>query len=106
MEQRISSTINLNKNKPIASNNANKIQQTESLATTVALAMVTQPANITNKTKRSPSVVSAIQEVVPSHVVLTVEAVQPITIHVSGKKQAAVKAAPRAKMKGKDLVKE
>ena len=101
---KLSSTINLNKNKPIASNNVNKIQQTESSATTVALAA--QPTNITNKTKSSPSVVSAIQEVVPSHVVLTVEAVQPITTHVSGKKQAAVKAVPRAKMEGEDLVKE
>ena len=66
--------------------------------------MAAQPASVTNKTKTSPSVVSTIQEVVPSHVVLTVEAVQPITTHVSGKKQAAVKAIPRAKLKGEDLV--
>ena len=99
-----SSTVNLNKNKPITSNNVNKIQQTESPATTVAVAA--QPASVTNKSKTSPSVVWTIQEVVPSHVVLTVEAVQPITTHVSGKKQAAVKAVPRAKLEGEDLVKE
>ena len=99
-----SSTVNLNKTKPITSNNINKIQQIESPATTVAVAA--QPASITNKNKTSPSVVSTIQEVVPSHVVLTVEAVQPITTHVSGKKQAAVKAVPRAKLEGEDLVKE
>ena len=99
-----SSTINLNKNKPITSNIVNKIQQTELPATVVPVAA--QPANITNKTKNSSSAVSALQEVVPSHVVLTVEAVQPITTHVSGKKQAAVKAVPRAKLEGEDLVKE
>ena len=49
---------------------------------------------------------STLQEVVPSHVLLTVEAMQPITTHVSGKKQAAVKAVPRAKLEGEDLVKE
>ena len=68
--------------------------------------MAAQPASVTNKTKTSPSVVSTIQEVVPSHVVLTVEAVQPITTHVSGKKQVAVKAVPRAKLEGEDLVNE
>ena len=76
----------------------------ESSITTAAVAA--QPANITNKTRNSSSSVSSIQEVVPSHVVLTVEAVQPITTHVSGKKQAAVKAVPRAKLEGEDLVKE
>ena len=90
--------------KPITSNNINKIQQIESPATTVAVAA--QPASITNKSKTSPSVMSTIQEVVPSHVVLTVEAVQPITTHVSGKKQAAVKVVPHPKLEGKDLVKE
>ena len=87
-----SSAVNLSKNKPITSNNVNKIQQTESPATTVALAA--QPASVMNKSKTSPSVVLTIQEVVPSHVVLTVEAVQPITMHVSSKKQTAVKAVP------------
>ena len=96
-----SSTINLTKNKPITSNIVSKIQQTELPAT-----VVPQPANVTNKAKNSSSTVSALQEVVPSHVVLTVEAVQPITTHVSGKKQAAVKAVPRAKLEGDDLVKE
>ena len=99
-----SSTINLNKSKPITSNIVNKIQQTELPATVVPVAA--QPANITNKTKNSSSAVSALQEVVPSYVVLTVEAVQPTTTHVSGKKQAAVKAVPRAKLEGEDLVKE
>ena len=79
-------------------------QQTESLTTTAAVAA--QPAIVTNKTRNSSSSVSAIQEVVPSLVVLTVEAVQPITTHVSGKKQAAVKAVPRAKLEGEDLAKE
>ena len=68
--------------------------------------MAAQPASITNKNKTSPSVVSTIQEVVPPHVVLTVEAVQPITTHVSGKKQVAVKVVPHPKLEGKDLVKE
>ena len=99
-----SSTVNLNKNKPITSNSVNKIQQTESPATIVAVAA--QPAGVTNKSKTSPSVVLTIQEVVSSHVVLTVEAIQPITTHVSGKKQAAVKAVPRAKLEGEDLLKE
>lgn len=100
-----SSTINLNKNKPITSNNVNKAQQTD-LMTTTAAAVAAQPANVTNKTRNSSSSVSSIQEVVPSHVVLTVEAVQPITTHVSGKKQAAVKAVPRAKLEGEELIKE
>ena len=99
-----SSTVNLSKNKHITSNNINKIQQTESPATTVAVAA--QPASITNKSKISPSVVLTIQEVVPSHLVLTVEAVQPITTHVSSKKQIAVKAVPGAKLDGEDIVKE
>ena len=99
-----SSTINLNKSKPITSNIVNKIQQTELPATVVPVA--TQPANVTNEAKNSSSAVSMLQEVVPSHVVLTVEAVQPITTHVSGKKQAAVKAVPCAKLEGEDLVKE
>ena len=92
-----SSTINLNKNRPIASN-VSKAPQTESPTTTAAVAA--QPAIVTNKTRNSLSSVSATQEVVPSHVVLTVEAVQPITTHVSGKKQAAAKAVPRAKLGG------
>ena len=50
-----SSTVNLNKNKRITSNDVNKIQQTESPATTVAVAA--QPASVTNKGKTSPSVV-------------------------------------------------
>jgi len=49
---------------------------------------------------------STLQEVIPSHVLLTVEAMQPITTHISGKKQAAVKAVPHAKLEGEDLVKE
>ena len=60
-----------------------------------------QPANVTNKAKNSLSTVSALQEVV-----LTVEAVQPITTHVSGKKQTAVKAVPHAKLEGEDSMKE
>ena len=108
MEQRISKRhqqlILIRINLLLYSSSVNKIQQTESPATTVAVA--TQPASVTNKSKTSPSVVLTIQEVVPSHVVLTVEAVQPITTHVYGKKEAAVKAVPRAKLEGEDLVKE
>jgi len=50
--------------------------------------------------------VSTLQEFAPSHVLLTVEAMQPITTHVSGKKQAVMKAVPCAKLEGEDLVKE
>jgi len=100
-----SSTLNINKNKP-ANANVNKIQQTE-LAAATAVAVTAAPLSVsTAKSKPITSTVSPLQEAVPSHVVLTVEAVQPITTHVSGKKQAAVKAVPRAKLEGEELAKE
>ena len=99
-----SSALSITKTKPAS--NVNKVQQPEMAAGTTVTVAATPLSVNTTKSKPVTPMVSPLQEAVPSHVVLTVEAVQPITTHVSGKKQAAVKAVPRAKLEGEELAKE